>query len=366
LLLDQSSFLLSHEGIKLTSQSDYQATIEACKRVDLLALIEPTTKLRKVAAREYAGPCPRCGGTDRFRVNVDKGWFCRQCYAERNWYDQIDFRAWLFGETWGQAVQHLVGRRPIDPEALAKIQHEREERERQQVADELAARQIARARLNDSRLWETYHANLDDHSRALWRARGLRDDWQDYYQVGYCPSREWVSGDNRFTSDSLTIPYLQYAAPAQFTCISLKHRLLATDAPGGKYRPEFAGLGNQLYTPWYEQPIGENVLIVEGEIKAMVTFSNLWRGADLEDAAPNLTTIGIAGMNAKTSLLSALDKAEKIYICLDPDARKQAADLARSMGADRCKVIHLPEKVDDLFVMGALTTNSFLKLLEAE
>lgn len=51
----------------------------------ILALIGSDTQLRRVASTnggEYAGPCPWCGGRDRFRVwpELDGGcWWCRQC-----------------------------------------------------------------------------------------------------------------------------------------------------------------------------------------------------------------------------------------------------------------------------------------------
>ena len=33
----------------------------------------------KRAGKQWQGPCPNCGGTDRFRVLVDGKFFCRQC-----------------------------------------------------------------------------------------------------------------------------------------------------------------------------------------------------------------------------------------------------------------------------------------------
>ncbi|MCY4502262.1 MAG: hypothetical protein OXE57_11950, partial [Alphaproteobacteria bacterium] len=33
---------------------------------------------------ELVGPCPACGGTDRFRVTRRGGFFCRQCCPDRN------------------------------------------------------------------------------------------------------------------------------------------------------------------------------------------------------------------------------------------------------------------------------------------
>ena len=70
-------------------------TSEIRQRVDLLSLIG--ADLRKVATTqggEYAGPCPFCGGDDRFRVQPHHKnggrWFCRGC-GDGQWHDVIDF-----------------------------------------------------------------------------------------------------------------------------------------------------------------------------------------------------------------------------------------------------------------------------------
>jgi len=36
----------------------------------------------KKAGRQCQGPCPNCGGIDRFRVLVDGKFFCRQCCSD--------------------------------------------------------------------------------------------------------------------------------------------------------------------------------------------------------------------------------------------------------------------------------------------
>ena len=37
-------------------------------------------RLMRSSRHEYVGPCPACGGNDRFGVNVIKNiWNCRQC-----------------------------------------------------------------------------------------------------------------------------------------------------------------------------------------------------------------------------------------------------------------------------------------------
>jgi len=63
-------------------------------RADLLAVSSQLTSLKKVASTgggEWAGPCPFCGGKDRFRVEpFAKRWLCRQC-TDGKWQDVITF-----------------------------------------------------------------------------------------------------------------------------------------------------------------------------------------------------------------------------------------------------------------------------------
>ena len=54
---------------------------------------------------EQAGPCPKCGGYDRFHVLRD-GWFCRQCTGAK-FQDIIAFRRWFFGESFIEATAAL-------------------------------------------------------------------------------------------------------------------------------------------------------------------------------------------------------------------------------------------------------------------
>jgi DNA primase len=63
----------------------------------MLALAGRDTALRRAGntgGGEWAGPCPFCGGEDRFRVQPDhpRGgrWFCRGCGYDR-WHDAIDY-----------------------------------------------------------------------------------------------------------------------------------------------------------------------------------------------------------------------------------------------------------------------------------
>ena len=54
--------------------------IERARTVDILEVARRYTTLKRVGVNEWAGPCPRCAGRDRFAVNARKRLFnCRGC-----------------------------------------------------------------------------------------------------------------------------------------------------------------------------------------------------------------------------------------------------------------------------------------------
>ena len=77
--------------------------------MDLLELISPDTELKRVAAThggEYHGPCPQCGGRDRFVVWPKQGphgrFWCRQCGING---DDVDYLTLIKGMNIRQAME---------------------------------------------------------------------------------------------------------------------------------------------------------------------------------------------------------------------------------------------------------------------
>lgn len=85
---------------------------EINRRVDLLQLTGISKKISSSGGGEYAGACPMCGGTDRFRVQPfgsDGGkWFCRGC-GEGRWHSPIDFIMMRDKVDFKNAVAKLTG-----------------------------------------------------------------------------------------------------------------------------------------------------------------------------------------------------------------------------------------------------------------
>jgi phage/plasmid primase-like uncharacterized protein len=56
--------------------------VDRARQADLLATAQSLggARLRRVTSTEWAGPCLKCGGDDRFSVNTKKQvWHCRGC-----------------------------------------------------------------------------------------------------------------------------------------------------------------------------------------------------------------------------------------------------------------------------------------------
>ncbi len=88
-----------------------QIQVEQARQRDLLHLVEPDTTLIRIASThggEYAGPCPFCGGTDRFHVVPGAGkWYCRHCTPRGG--DAIDYVQRREQVAFQAAIEFLAG-----------------------------------------------------------------------------------------------------------------------------------------------------------------------------------------------------------------------------------------------------------------
>jgi phage/plasmid primase-like uncharacterized protein len=81
--------------------------IDRARAVDMVAVAQRHgAKLRK-KHKDFAGPCPKCAGTDRFVITPSKRAFiCRGCDAHG---DAIDLLMFLTGRSFTEAVELLTG-----------------------------------------------------------------------------------------------------------------------------------------------------------------------------------------------------------------------------------------------------------------
>ena len=281
----------------------------------------------KKTTNEWASSCPKCGGTDRFVVWTDKQyprwrWMCRICNPDGGWLDQ------LFPKL-NEEYQSMNS-----SEKAKRIAEQLEEQEHRLRAEIDRAQQVLKE-LQEARAWEKYHRQLDEASRNLWLSWGIPEFYQDYWQLGFDPDRLIFAGGEEYHTPTMTIPIFE---PTTWKCINVRHRLLAPPKPNDKYRPERSGLPAAFFVAEPDLKIAGRTLCVEGEKKAMASFITL------DD--PNMQVVGLPGKTPSDELLRKLSECDPVYICLDPDADGEA--LASRMEKSRCRVINLPEKIDDM------------------
>lgn len=82
--------------------------LSRARDADLLSTAEALgVSLKRVTATERAGPCPVCGGTDRFAVNTKKQvWHCRHCAKGGN---ALNLVMHARGFDFAEAVSFLTG-----------------------------------------------------------------------------------------------------------------------------------------------------------------------------------------------------------------------------------------------------------------
>ncbi|NIQ88778.1 MAG: hypothetical protein GWN93_06720 [Deltaproteobacteria bacterium] len=291
---------------------------------DPVSTIENTfgVTLKKVSATEYQGPCPWCGGTDRFHVWEKGNYWCRpgpgHC-GRKGWVDKLD------------------GQKQLTQEALTELRLQRLERKQEETDRRLAALERM-ARCQDHL---AYHQALTDSAVEWWHTQGINDDSISRYTLGYCP---------RCPTDSKRRPSYTIPVVNGGQLFNIRHRL-TTSENGDKYRPHMPGLGSQLFNTDFLHGTRE-IIIVEGCKKSIVLDQH---------GFPNVAIMGKRSFKREWKELFA--DLKTVYVALDPDAKESAFRLARIFDG-RGKVINLPVKPDDFFSLHGGTVDGFADFIK--
>jgi len=286
--------------------------------IDPIGYIEThyQTRLKHVTDTEYAGPCPWCGGEDRFRVWEEGNYWCRpgpgHC-GRKGWVDE------------------LAGKGLSDHEKRL-LALEAEQRQLKRKQEEHERRLTKLEQLQRDRPDLQYYRNLTDQALEYWFSEGIYQGAIDKFHLGYCHSCPTYT-----PSPSYTIPVYAYGGDL----VNVRHRLV--QPAKGKYRPEMAGLGTTLYNaPVLEEP-QERVLILEGEKKSIVFDQH------------GFPAVGLMGKSFKwrRSWFEWFKGQGEIVIALDPDALDNAwrlGELLAREGFRQVRIARFPVKPDDAVV----------------
>jgi hypothetical protein len=318
---------------------------------DLVSIAELAGAHFHKAGGELRSPCPLHGGDNSSAFAVfdnDTRWACfsHDCGSG----DVIEFVMKWKGIDFAAACEWLGGEQESDPARVAQLAEDRVQRQIERLEEEHRKTEMLIAELKSTQTWLRYVMNLEENYKmqSVWEAQGIPPSWQSYWQLGYCPDFTVYSSQGLWHTPSLTIPIF-----IKDEIQNIRHRLLNPPAPNDKYRPERPGLGSVPFYARSDQMYDvDNILYVEGEKKAMVTFLTLDSG--------KWQVIGIPGKNQWKREVEKV-KGRRVFVLFDPDALDDARQFAAAAGG---YYMDLPYKIDDLIIeagLGKVDIQRYLK-----
>ncbi|MHB0858427.1 MAG: hypothetical protein ACYC5M_12745 [Anaerolineae bacterium] len=303
--------------------------------------------VQQAGAHEWHASCPDpcCGG---------------QVHSNGEWSDRLVLRtgvkprAWCrkCGQVWFPDQFGDTRFTNPTPEQLLALQAEAQRRERQK----LAAARRALARLRRERRWLQWHQGMDGKDRKVWVRRGVPEAYQNYWMLGL--RHQWrVEGGSPTSALSILI-----FGPGK-EALNVKYRLLdeGIAEAKGRYRYEIPGDPLFICNPNRALRAGEAVLLIEGEIKAMVVFATLDQDRHV---------VGVPGMLIARHI-AHLEPAGEFIIVADPGSSQpmnkrgdtRISRMLNQLGIVRCRVLEPHEKIDDLILAEHLTRRKLLRML---
>lgn len=285
--------------------------------VDLRELAGQHTELRRESATEMSGPCPKCGGDDRFHVTAD--WFaCRQCHEKRG--DPIEFVSWLHGKGFREAVAMLAGGGAL----VAGSRAERSER-----ATASPKRKIERFdRRRAERLVAEAHERLflataGEPGQQYLRSRGIESHTWLTFGLGYV-----ASSPTSEKAPAIVLPWYQRGE-----LVALRFRFLES-VDGTKIKSmsgsSFAGrlYGGQALPEFVAQPVAEGhrpaealrtLVLCEGELNAV----SVWQAST--ETGVDVLSIGSESQRIPAGLVAIAQRYGQIFTWLDDHEKALSA-----------------------------------------
>lgn len=169
--------------------------------LDLRELVTRYSELKRESSKEMSGPCPRCGGQDRFHV-TSEWFFCRSCHEKRG--DAIEFMCWLHGVSFQAACAILADgtlseapatSRPSQPTVFAVPSWRTEAWQRR------ATQQVTESQ----HLLQTQLAG--EPGRAYLSGRGLKPQSWRAFRLGFDRAVSLPGTAGQQTSPAICIPW---------------------------------------------------------------------------------------------------------------------------------------------------------------
>jgi hypothetical protein len=307
--------------------------------------LKESIDMREVAGRftalygktEMQGPCPQCGGGDRF--HCDKlGWFCRQCAPPKPaWRDVIEFFQWKNGLDFAAAVMMVEN----FAKASVTLPPPTVKRTTTPVEQDAAWREQAAARVaRDMGHLRTFGCPGQEYLLG----RGLTRETWDRFNLGFTENAV-VPGQQRRVP-AIVIPwYGQGEVRAlRLRFIAPQFRRDATGKEYGKPSRQTALAGSQFGgrcfgTLGLVADYTRTLFVVEGEFNAM----SIWQ----EGTHVNALSLGSESMKLTPAQVEYINRYSNVIFWADKESI--ARDWVQQAGTGRpvWSVLDANQKLQD-------------------
>lgn len=286
--------------------------VEQAKQADVIKLAEQATTLINVSGSEWAGPCPKCGGDDRFHVKAD-GWFCRQCQpidTRHGWHTAIDFVMWRQGVTFAEAVTQLTNGKITEDHQVYKRNRK-------------LAKQPSAWRPKAEQMVEEAHSNLlaqDGDTREYLLSRGIEPHVWLAFRLGSALARNPDSGAMQ---PAIVLPWY---SGGKLTAI--KYRFLKAECgkqkmssyTGSRFKDRlYGGHAFAYHGEPQDQQAARDLLICEGELNAV----SIWQA----HSQCGIDTLSLGSESAKLpdAFIPHAQKYARVLIWMDEGEKARDA-----------------------------------------
>lgn len=327
------------------------------QNVSLIDLAGRYSELSRESPSEYSGPCPKCGGTDRFHCKAEM-FFCRQCYPLDNNkpHDAIAFLQWVEGKTFVDACNALTGNYQATITQTRPAAKEAKPREWNEANQQQQAMRAHNALI----------AQKADEARAALaylQSRGIDLATVNAFKIGVRMTSlpgAWDSKTNLFTYPrqiALSLPWFDQGG----ALVAVKYRFLAdhsyTDIDGKDRTHNKNSKGNFAGHAFGWQALQgpgkvDTLIICEGELNAL----SLWQAGQ---GRIDVLSVGGEGMIAHLpqQVIDLAKQYQRVIVWADRGTLADSAALAIESASMRSPVIDgYPKGADanDLLKIGKL------------
>ncbi len=286
---------------------------------DLAALV-PGLKRR---GRYFIGPCPFCGGEDRFNIKrTDAGdlWICRKC-GDGRYHDAVAFRMLAEGRSFGEVLREERAASGSDKGRARRPSPKADARQVELVEPPDEAWQLARLQLQKQLADDLWRPDAADDLAAdtahklrqyLARVRGLSPDTIRRHMIGFNPVRREAS-DGIHYPQGIYIPCM-VDGRLWYVKVRLPVEPKRPAARSGKGSPKYQALQGSVSALFNADALlrARVAVVVEGEFDAMLLGQFLppdWAAV----------TMGSASLQPNATFLPYFNGLERVLLCLDSD-----------------------------------------------